>query len=1028
MAAINKNFVVKNGIEVGDNLIFGNKDQLRVGIGTTVPGYTLDVRGGIGATSVSVGQTLTANSGIITTLQPSKISVGGTTGVTGQYLKSTGTGLEWASFPTARTSSTFTATEGQTSFSFAYTVGLVDVFVNGVRLTDVEFTATDGLTVVLGTSCRVGDIVDIIGYAITGIGAGTSGIGGISVLDEGIVIGNNSAVTSINFVGASVTSTGTGAGVTVTISSPNTGYADTAGISTVSSGLTTTANINTSGIATISRVIVGSGTTFTEKLVVVGDARITGILTIGTASVTIDGSTNTLTVPNLVVTNSTSGVTASGVGITVRDGGGNLGSAEIIDFGDNLSVSFSAGIATITGSAAGAGGTWASNSVGIYTSRNVGIGTTNPTSILTVKGNTSLENLKVSGVSTFQGNLQLGDSDTINLGFGTTGDGTSDGDLQLFHNGTASYIRNNTGELYIQSPSQIGILDSTFAPMALFFENDAVHLYYNKSKKFETLGAGVTITGTTFTNNLSVSGISTFNSTVNLNGTTFIPSNQSLVFGSNKLSINYNSTGYSLISNSSAADEMYISGDGAKYITSDSRTSHQAKFIQGGAVELYYNGNKKFETTSTGVSVGGTISVDGGVTLATNNATIVGTSATAGEIKRIGGAPFFYDGSAWREFVLSSGTPVTQSADTEWDNVIFRATFDTDFTDAKFGVSPVYVGAGASIVGAAVTIGTGAFRNDGSVGAGISYAYRSDYDFTGSWTIEFWMYVDSGPVYYSPTSPVSLVSMHSTTGIGTSGNWTLAMWRDSSNNVYITWFNQNSSTYRGGGTLYNVAGPTWNSVIINKWNHFALVRQSNNGSLHFYINGTEQSFTSANGIIDNDIIQVNNSGLNVGGGTTFRVGNLTFNSNDSADVIIDDMRISAGVGTAGQRYTSIGISTYATFTPPTTALPTTGTLSSYVQPPGDKYGEIGLGTSPTWRGTSGVTVSQQSSGNYRVSFASSYTNSNDYYVLSQGMDQGFASYVGIARSITYVDLSINRQSNDAAVDTGSLAVQIKNHQ
>jgi hypothetical protein len=139
------------------------------------------------------------------------------------------------------------------------------------------------------------------------------------------------------------------------------------------------------------------------------------------------------------------------------------------------------------------------------------------------------------------------------------------------------------------------------------------------------------------------------------------------------------------------------------------------------------------------------------------------------------------------------------------------------------------------------------------------------------------------------------------------------------------------------------------------------------------------------------------------------------------------MRISCGVGTAGQRYTSIGISTYATFTPPTTALPTTGTLSSYVQPPGDKYGEITLGGSPTWRGTSGVTVSQQSSGNYRVSFASTYTNSNDYYVLSQGMDQGFASYVGIARSTTHVDLSINRQSNDAAVDTGSLAVQIKNH-
>jgi len=46
------------------------------------------------------------------------------------------------------------------------------------------------------------------------------------------------------------------------------------------------------------------------------------------------------------------------------------------------------------------GGTWAFNSVGVHTLRNVGIGTTNPTSALTVKGNTSLETLSVSGVST----------------------------------------------------------------------------------------------------------------------------------------------------------------------------------------------------------------------------------------------------------------------------------------------------------------------------------------------------------------------------------------------------------------------------------------------------------------------------------------------------------------------------------------------------------------------------------------------------------------------------------------------------
>ena len=66
MAAINKNFVIKNGVEIGDNLIYGDKDNLKVGIGTTVPGYTLDVRGGIGATNITASGTVTANSGIFT--------------------------------------------------------------------------------------------------------------------------------------------------------------------------------------------------------------------------------------------------------------------------------------------------------------------------------------------------------------------------------------------------------------------------------------------------------------------------------------------------------------------------------------------------------------------------------------------------------------------------------------------------------------------------------------------------------------------------------------------------------------------------------------------------------------------------------------------------------------------------------------------------------------------------------------------------------------------------------------------------
>ena len=736
------------------------------------------------------------------------------------------------------------------------------------------------------------------------------------------------------------------------------------------------------GINTLSKVGIGTtnprfalevgavGTSGTT-LFVNGDARVTGIVTIGPASITLNGITNIINVGTGITINGSTGIISA---TAIVLGGTTLTGAAVtfITAGSGISVDQSTGNVTITATGTGSTSQWVTTAAGIHTLSNVGIGTTNPTSALTVKGNTSLETLNVSGVSTltttdFTGHVQLkansgnsslyiSDDNGIYAGAGN--------DLRIWHNSSDSISRitEDGGQLIIDA--------------------NPITINHGGDTKLQTIGSGITVTGTTVTNQLSVSGVATA-STLNVG------------------------TGGTVITTTTAG----LVGIGTTNPTSALTVSGNV-LVSG------------VSTLTSNVSVGGTISINGGVKLETNNATIVGTSGSTGEIKRIAGAPFFYDGSAWREFVLSSGTPVTVPADTEWNNVAFRATFDTNFTDAKFGANPVYVSAGSTIVGAAVTIGTGAFRNDGAVGSGISYAYRSEYDFTGSWTIEFWMYVDSSP---DNNFPESLVSMHSVTGIGTSGNWALIMKDDQYENKFISWYNQNHPSYINGTELYNVAGATWDSIILDKWNHFALVRESNNGSLHFYVNGIEQSLTSANTIIDNDILDINVTGLHFGGDTSFTVGVTTFNSNSSADVIFDDVRISTGVGTAGQRYTSIGISTYATFTPSAVALPTTGTLSSYVQPPGDKYGEIVLGGSPTWRGTSGVTVSQQSSGNYRVSFASTYTNSNDYFVLSHAMDQGFASYVGIARSTTHVDFAINKESDNAVVNTGSLAVQIKNH-
>jgi len=63
----------------------------------------------------------------------------------------------------------YTATAGQTSFSgndansnsLAYTVGQIDVFLNGVRLAAADITATNGTAVVLGVGAEAGDTLNI---------------------------------------------------------------------------------------------------------------------------------------------------------------------------------------------------------------------------------------------------------------------------------------------------------------------------------------------------------------------------------------------------------------------------------------------------------------------------------------------------------------------------------------------------------------------------------------------------------------------------------------------------------------------------------------------------------------------------------------------------------------------------------------------------------------------------------------------------------------------------------------------------
>jgi len=391
------------------------------------------------------------------------------------------------------------------------------------------------------------------------------------------------------------------------------------------------------------------------------------------------------------------------------------------------------------------------------------------------------------------------------------------------------------------------------------------------------------------------------------------------------------------------------------------------------------------------------------VTLSNNNPTIVGTSGTTGEIKQIGGAPFYYDGSAWREFVLSDGTPVTTPADTDWDSVIFRNDFDTSIDDQKF--SATGTGSQASLVTSPVKVGTKSLKipENGYV----AYDKRSEYDFTGAWTIEGWFYLDTMPIGSGTTgSP-----LFSHTYIGGTGTytWGLSLELDGGNGSFV-WYNNNNTPYSHGNSGVGV-GTITTSVISNNWAHIALVREPSNGSLHLYVNGTESSETSSDQVIDNDIPAFQNS-------YSLTFGYMQFSNIASAafDGFVDDVRMSTIA-----RYTS-------NFTPPTTALPISGTSGTVYTPPGSKQGEITLGNSPAWTGTTGVTASRVTTGQYRLTFSSAYDSTTAYTVNVNAMDYDPATSivgVGVSRvSSSVCDFYVRKLSDSSAVDTGSLAVNV----
>jgi len=90
-------------------------------------------------------------------------------------------------------------------------------------------------------------------------------------------------------------------------------------------------------------------------------------------------------------------------------------------------------------------------------------------------------------------NINFGDGDRLRLG--------ASNDLQLFHDGTNSYLKDSgTGILYVQGSNGVQILgQDTGESLAKFNENGSVQLYHNNIEKLETTSTGIDVTGTVTT-------------------------------------------------------------------------------------------------------------------------------------------------------------------------------------------------------------------------------------------------------------------------------------------------------------------------------------------------------------------------------------------------------------------------------------------------------------------------------------------------------------------------------------------------
>ena len=310
-------------------------------------------------------------------------------------------------------------------------------------------------------------------------------------------------------------------------------------------------------------------------------------------------------------------------------------------------------------------------------------------------------------------NLHLGDLGFIELG-------ASD-DFRIYHDGTDSYLYNLTGEFKNRAATWKVVNQANNESMIVATENGAAELYYDNSKKFQTGPNGFNSYGSSFNLEGTDSGAVNLRlqNTTTGNGVNdgfllqldssehayvWHREDKNLLFGTNNSTrFLITNDGHLRIPNDSgklqfgASQDLQIYHTGTHSIIQDAGTGNlriltnnlrlenaagtenQALFFENGAVELYYDNNKKFETQSGGAQVNGSLNVTGELNLTSNGAkyldvdTLTNSNSftvrhrsdtnvyeTAATFAANGGATFTHNGNT-RFATTSDGATVTGS-------------------------------------------------------------------------------------------------------------------------------------------------------------------------------------------------------------------------------------------------------------------------------------------------------------------------------------------------------------------------------